>query len=341
MDNAMARKALGDVIYEANALTGESMYSEVSEMLNNEIEKATSVYESTELDADSYNAAAVALTEKMNVARRSVEDYKKIEVLIGKSENLDEEGQKAFAPTIDAYDARSIADYATAQESYFTAVKAQTTPGCDMTEAIANAACNEKPASAVENWSSNSIQLVVNTWSNEGETDGSEMTVPFAQYWSDAILPNGIVKHDPIGGLRKAYYTIEVSARILDWTGDVYANDETNVKFYANEKTVDMGTGLRCQTGALFGFYDKYSITLLIEDGTLDFGFVLDNPHCTWLSFKNVKLTYLGTEVPDNVKLIDDAARDHREIYNLSGMKVTRMERGGIYISHGKKILVK
>ncbi len=344
MDNAIARKTLGEVIYEATAITGNNMYKVIMNDLNNEIEKASAIYENTNLTAEDYNQAIVALTEKINTAKKSIEEYNKIETLIAKSEDLDATGQQIFAPTIDAYDEGSIPDYNTALESYYTSVKGQTTPGCDMTGAIGNAACNEIPASSVKNWTSNSLSLVVNTWSNEGETDGSNMLVPFAQYWSEGLLPNGILKHDLITGLQKAYYQIDIFARILDWTGEVYASDETNVKFYANNIKLDLGKGSRCQTGSLFGFYNTYSITLGIDDGILDFGFILEDPHCTWLSFKDVKFTYLGTEVPDKIENIENIKNyDNKNtyIYNIAGQRVRNMQKGNIYIINGKKIMMK
>ena len=63
-------------------------------------------------------------------------------------------------------------------------------------------------------------------------------------------------------------------------------------KFYAGDQQIDLSTGNQYNGTGYNGYSGTYTLNVSVVENTLDFGFDISNAH--WLSFKNVKLYYLG-----------------------------------------------
>ena len=95
------------------------------------------------------------------------------------------------------------------------------------------------------------------------------------------------------------------------------------------------------------GLYKVYTHIIKVgPEGELTIGVTKDKQvDGDWAVFDNFRLTYFGKKVSqgtingiDNVK--SDVVEDGK-IYNLQGMEVKRPLKSGIYISNGKKFIVK
>lgn len=138
-----------------------------------------------------------------------------------------------------------------------------------------------------------------NTWSVEGNTDGSNFTVPFIEYWGadanslgaktistkEIEVPNGL-------------YSVTAWVRVRA-KNNVNATDATGITLSVNEGTptdVTEGTQL-----------DETQFTLaevsaegLVREGNLVISFnVANDNNISWLAFKNVKYTKLRDLTPE------------------------------------------
>lgn len=132
--------------------------------------------------------------------------------------------------------------------------------------------------------------LYINTWSTEGETDGSEFKVPFFEYWTgdDASL-GATTKSATITDLVPgASYTVSAWVRVRAKNG-VNAADATGISFVTGTDTVDVTNGN--VVGATQMSHDTVSVVGVADaEGNLTISFVVaaDN-NISWLSYKDVK----------------------------------------------------
>ena len=136
--NDEARNTLGEAIAEADSIAQLRQNSSIQSELASELSNAKAIYEQTTLVANAYTNAYVALQEKLNKSKESVDMYENIASLNAKAEGFDQSGKTAYEPTLTAYEEGSIEEYETAYNQYLDAMKSQTTPGSDMTDLIIN-----------------------------------------------------------------------------------------------------------------------------------------------------------------------------------------------------------
>mgnify|MGYP002621939611 CR=1 FL=1 len=74
----------------------------------------------------------------------------------------------------------------------------------------------------------------------------------------------------------------------LNYIGDIF--------FYANDKKVSLETGDKYEGIDYDGYRGTYTLEATVTDGTLDFGFDVALGLWKWLSFKDVKIYYLGAK---------------------------------------------
>jgi hypothetical protein len=235
-----------------------------------------------------------------------------------------------------------------AQAQYIAAIKQQSTPGTVMTESVADWECNSGYVKGQFNWDQSTKAIVkdwtvykpvsktpleltpvttidnnsistyfhVNTWSDEADTGadgGTPMVVPFTEFWSaagDNVLGRNEFHINHVGeiGYRPGRYTIGINARLGQFVAGAKA--PTGYKFVANG--VDSKTQYTKYTGSSDYWYAFDEIDILVdEDGKLDFGFQLDHPNFSWLTFKLIKLVYQGDSftdeyVADRIKKSED-----------------------------------
>ena len=138
--------------------------------------------------------------------------------------------------------------------------------------------------------------LNVNTWSTEGDTDGSNFSVPFYEYWTEN--GNSLGEKTWTGtltNLDNGLYSVSALVRVRAKDGTeqepVVVTDATGITMSVNGgEAVDVTEG--AQVGETRFVLGTFTAQGLVKDGnlTLNFNVAADN-NISWLSFKNVKYT--------------------------------------------------
>ncbi len=189
-------------------------------------------------------------------------------------------------------------------------------------------------------WSSNEVAVGnfhVNTWSTEGNSDGSNMTTPFIEYWmgSGNNLTDAVLSHDQLTGLVAGYYRVSVFARAYNENSTTAVG--SGITFNANGGSVDLTTGTVATTSAgsteVYGTYTLYP--QVTEEGTLDINFTVASEQSSdWVAWKDLKVEYIGEEPC----YIGEATADAS--YVTGGQEVTitfeTMAQSGDYVLVGE-----
>ena len=164
----------------------------------------------------------------------------------------------------------------------------------------------------------NNAPYYINSWSVEGDSDGSDFHVPFFEYWTgdgDSLGEKTLTA--TMNGLEPGEYNVSAWVRVRMKNGaeapaygiDLQANDGT---------PVDVAAG--AQIGDSQFFLDNFTATGTVgADGVLNIKFnVAADNNISWLSFKNVKFEKAGGDIADDGlieipqdqgKTLDDFAR--------------------------------
>ena len=157
------------------------------------------------------------------------------------------------------------------------------------------------PDNRLEGWTcTNSNTFHINTWSSEGNSDGSGMVTPFIENWvgSADVLGNGKISYT-LPGVDPGYYKASSLIRVYSEAN----NEISGASFFANDVKTDFATGKPFTYNNMKGIYDVYTAVVNVgEDGVLEFGVEIDGATFNWVAFKNVKLEYIG--------IIDQAAAE-------------------------------
>ena len=142
--------------------------------------------------------------------------------------------------------------------------------------------------------------LQANTWSTEGNTDGSNMTTTFLQVHQgkeNGGLADNVITY-AMTGETQGYYKVTALVRVLNEKDAsvspkgafIYANDNIE-RAYGDNATV-------CTNG-VYGNPVVYGY--VGEDGNLNVGFKLIGTNCNWISWKNLKIEYVGTTLTSEI----------------------------------------
>ena len=187
---------------------------------------------------------------------------------------------------------------------------------------------------AVDDWAN----LHVNTWSTEGESDGTGFTVPFFEYWTGDGESLGVAtKTATVTGLKAGQlYSVEVWARVRAKNG-VAAADATGITLSVGDgEAVDLTEGEVVGTSQ-FSLAVYEAVGAADAEGNLTINFnILEGNNVSWLSFKNLKYA----EWSENTGIENINANVETVIYDLQGRRVEKAVKG-IYIVNGKKVVVK
>ncbi len=133
--------------------------------------------------------------------------------------------------------------------------------------------------------------LYINTWSVEGETDGSDFKVPFFEYWTgdDQSLGKATLTAT-MNGLEAGLYEVSVWARVRAKNG--YTAPTTGITLDVNGgEATDIAAGQQVGTSQFF-LAEFKAVGSVAEDGILKINLnVAENNNISWLSFKNVNYT--------------------------------------------------
>ncbi len=147
-------------------------------------------------------------------------------------------------------------------------------------------------------WSDNSLNI--NTWSTEGDTDGSNFVRPFVEWWVDgsSTLPVG-TKTGTLGGLTAGkVYEVSANVRVRQ------SNSQTEVKGVTMDvnggASVNVCDGDQIGSSQLYLKKEAKTYGLVGEDGKLNVNFTAaDGNTISWLAFKDVNYTATDIAVLD------------------------------------------
>ena len=140
----------------------------------------------------------------------------------------------------------------------------------------------------------NNAPYYINTWSVEGDTDGSNFRVPFFEYWTgDAESLGERTLTATLNGVEAGEYVVNAWVRVRAKNG--YTAPAYGITMQANDGLpVDVAAG--DQVGTSQFYLEQFTALGTVgADGvlTIKFNVAADN-NISWLSFKNVKYAPLG-----------------------------------------------
>ncbi len=144
-----------------------------------------------------------------------------------------------------------------------------------------------------------------NTWSSEGNSDGSGMTTPFVEDWlsSGNKLEDNVLAFNTISGLKAGQYKVSLLTRVMN---EAAAVEYTGATLNINGTAIDLTADATNLTGKN-GVYKTAEAVVTVEDkGSLAINIEIKSANFNWISFKDLKIVYLN----DNVVLdetVDDA----------------------------------
>ena len=132
--------------------------------------------------------------------------------------------------------------------------------------------------------------LVINTWSTEGDADGSEFVKPFYQYWvadAESLAATTIVG-TKTGLTASSNYLVRLRARVRQTNGQTKVANSINLTVGSGE-SIDLTSG--DQVGAS-QFYVDDLMAVGSTDGSGNLTVTINvaaDSHVSWLSFRDVK----------------------------------------------------
>ena len=158
------------------------------------------------------------------------------------------------------------------------------------------------PTDGLNGWAISTPQgeLACNTWSTEGNTDGSGMTTPFIQDWVGAgnQLGAGNLYYTLEGVNPGETYEISALVRVFNEA----AGDRTGASFFVGDATIDIAeNGTAC--GGNFtekGIYGTFTLQGTVDgEGKLKFGIAIAaESMLNWVAIKNVTITEVAAVIP-------------------------------------------
>ena len=282
VDENYAKDMYASTKAAAEALLNEKMSAEAKAAL-----EAALAVEVDETSDEALIAAEAALQEVMATVKASVNFFannkKAIDAMFALMENTN------------VYTAEAYSTYAALAEEYLAQYEAGTLTGTVDNPATvhgwhADVAYDDLLLSA---FGTNNFDtdLYINTWSTEGEGDGSEFKVPFYEYWTgDDNSLAATTKTATVAGLIPGgVYSLEAWVRTRAKNG-VAAADATGITLNVGAgDTVDVTEGVVVgESQFAHAVYTALGQADAEGNLTINFNVLADN-NVSWLSFKNLK----------------------------------------------------
>lgn len=132
-----------------------------------------------------------------------------------------------------------------------------------------------------------------NTWSNEGNTDGSNMTTPFLEYWvaDGSILANRNLTATQTGLKNNTTYAIRALVRVKKSSGSEEATPSGITMQVGSGQEIDVCAGTNINTSYWYGTFTANGTT--DGSGNLVLNFKVEDTSVSWLAIKNIKFLEL------------------------------------------------
>ncbi len=152
------------------------------------------------------------------------------------------------------------------------------------------------PSDNLAGWTcTNNNTFHINTWSTEGNNDGTGMTTPFIENWvsSANVLGDGQVYYTLAGLEPGEIYFASALVRAYSEAGNVPNGPD----FFINDAVIDMTSEGKAfeytdRNGFKSGYYGTLSGSAIVgEDGKLVLGVTISEANYNWVAFKNISIT--------------------------------------------------
>lgn len=285
-----AEASVNDVLFGSYIKTVEELRATATDLLTkvNDATKATletalAGTETIESTIEAYEAAIATLNTAINAAKPNADVKAAIDNyydLMASTNVYTQEAYNTFKAIADAYLAKWEAN--------------------ELTEPVVNPYAIQGWHAEVNYddfllsaWGTNNFDtnLYINTWSGEGENDGSNFKVPFFEYWTgDDQSLGATTKTAAITGLApNAYYSVSAWVRVRIKNGATAPTYGITLSVGADGTPVDVAAGTQVGTSPFYiGEYTATGTTDANGTLTINFNVAADN-NISWLSFKNVK----------------------------------------------------
>ena len=289
-DCDLAEAKFSGLVAQVNALKAEAEAlvantGNVSETTVAALQAAIATTENIEATEEAYKAVINGLTAAVNQGKLDVNNKAAIDAMY------------ALIESTNVYTAEAKATYTAEADGYKAAWEAGTlTTKVDNPATIhAWHAANTADDFLLSAWTINDVQakefdtaLYINTWSDEGEKDGSEFKVPFFEYWTGDANSLGAAKLTAtMTGLTAGLYEVSAWVRVRAKNG--FTAPATGITMDVNGgEATDVAAGTQVENTQFFLANFK-AVGVVGEDGVLkaNFNVAADN-NISWLSFKNV-----------------------------------------------------
>lgn len=287
------------VVKEVNETTAAQLIATIPDgMMNKDVKAAMNSAKTTlesEVTLDNY----LALQEAIEDANASIEAYKTSRSVLDEVKSF---LTSTWGLTSNVYSEDAFEDY---EQQYNDST---------LTDALAYGSVNSGvlPDVLLDGWDGRGAQdwaggtLYINTWSQEGNSDGSNFVTPFYEVWnSDNSTLQAKTYTKTISGLETGK-TYAVSA----WVRVRISNDQSDALTGITLQAGD-GDAVNVCTGEQVGSSQLYLDTFTAigtadADGNLTVKFVVaDSCNASWLSFKNVKCSRTVT-ISENLPYEED-----------------------------------
>lgn len=315
---------------EADALLAAVPEGDMAAAVQSELTAAKAALEADKTSTEAYQALAAAIT-KANISITANPTIVKMQDLLSKTNVYTAEAKATFDEWITKYEEATLTSEEAA--SLQTTIFNTAWHGSNEVDDLLMSAWDEN----TENWDS----YHTNTWSTEGDSDGSEYKVPFIEYWtSDAgtlaakTMTATLTGQEPNGNY-------QISAWVRVRTSDSATDAPTGITLQlgdGDEVDVCAGDNLNGSQYYLGTFVAK---GMADAEGNLTIKFIVaDGCNANWLAFKDLMVSSDATAINS----VGAAAANADGIYTLTGVKVGNSLNGlqrGVYIVNGKKVVKK
>ena len=218
----------------------------------------------------------------------------------GTTERIAPSVLSALNSTITTYDEGQVDETSqSALEAATAALVAANEKGQTSIASYAVIAQGFVPDNSLEGWTCETfvagqdVRFQVNTWSGEGNNDGSNMVTPFIENWTPGgkLLGEGKVYYRLEGLEPGEVYRVEALVRSYN---EASADAPNGPNFYVNGDVADLTeVGTTFTYNNMSGIYGTQVAAATIgSDGVLELGIVVaSNRNYNWVAFKNIKIS--------------------------------------------------
>ena len=281
LKSVIATVNLADLLANVVARANEVDATTISESLYAELQNTVSTYNQEWTTAEEYNTAIDAIQavlDKVTVAQVASPILAAMKELVDATNVYTQDAyQEYYGQWADKYD-----------EGTLTMAEANALQNPSVaTGWHASITCDDFLLSAWDAEAGAWSGYYINTWSTEGDSDGSNFRVPFFEYWTgDGNSLGERTLTATMTGLAEGNYKATAWVRVRIKNG---ASDPTGITFQVNDG-IETNVCNGSQVGtSQFYIIDAAAIGAVDESGVLNIKFnVAADNNISWLSFKNV-----------------------------------------------------